>query len=138
MLNSLFWVVLHRAQPKLLFGCALFRVSSPATIYLEEEVTKNVEFPTDGKFENINFGRYKVCGDNISDATVEQPRSAEDPADRPFTKSSSIPRPWNQTGPSSSFGIRTKRSQNQPYQTFLKRSIPYVSVSRPKFPQYNC
>ena len=89
----------------------------PMTIYIEEEVTKHVEFPSDGKFTTIGFGRYRIC----DDASVE------------FQMKWAVTRPW--AAPSSlSFviaGIRNKRgagSGTQPYETFLKRSIQYVSL----------
>lgn len=37
----------------------------PTTVYLEEDNTRNVEFPNDGgKFLNISYSRYKVCGES--------------------------------------------------------------------------
>ena len=37
----------------------------PQTIYLEEDVTMNAEFPEEGQFHlsSIHGSRYKVCGD---------------------------------------------------------------------------
>lgn len=78
-----------------------------------------------------------MCGDIISDDELMPRSSSVEDSDRPFTtKSWSIPRPWSQAGASSSLGpfsgIRSKRghvlSPNQPYQTFLKKSIPFVSL----------
>ena len=90
------------------------------TIYLEEEVTKHVEFPTDGKFTTIDFGRYRVCGDaSMGEHSTDEPR--------PFTsKSWAIPRPWiNTAGPS---GSLLRKKATQPYDVYLKRSIPYVAL----------
>ena len=98
------------------------------TIYLEEEVTKNVEFPSDGKFTNIQFGRYKCCGDH--DEVDEMQHTSAQP------KSWSLPRPWkhdnpswsNTSGPSSSGPFQRSKKMCQPYEVFLKRSIPYVAL----------
>ena len=97
------------------------------TIYLEEEVTKHVEFPSDGKFTTIGFGRYRICGDASVD---EHPTISDEP--RSFSKWA-VTRPWAAPSSLSSViaGIRNKRgagSGTQPYETFLKRSIPYVSL----------
>ena len=36
----------------------------PSSIYLEEDNTKNAEFPEDGRFVLLSAGtRYKVCGE---------------------------------------------------------------------------
>lgn len=99
----------------------------PESIYLEEELTKHVEFPTDGKFDITSYGRFQVNGDSAEevDSNVESPR--------PFTSNVwSLPRPWN-AGPSSSRGppggIRSKKpSVPQPYELFLKKTIPFVSL----------
>ena len=47
----------------------------PTTIYLEEELTKNIEFPMNGKFTEVVDGKYKVCGD---DHIIEPIRNRED------------------------------------------------------------
>ena len=86
---------------------------------MEEEITKNVEFPTEGKF-TVQFGRYKVCGDAI----LGECRSQQ-------SKTWSIPKPWTNSPGPSGLSTRSRRGDvsSQPYETFLKRSIPFVSLS---------
>lgn len=57
-----------------------------------------MEFPTEGKFTSIGFGRYRVVGDTIG--TVGENFQEPPPTPRPFTgpKSWAVPRPWSTTG----------------------------------------
>lgn len=112
-------------------------------------MTKHDEFPLAGKFTDLRYGRYEVCGDAATE--IEGPRNVEGscPPFTPQPRPWSITRPW--TGPpSTSLGLWTgsvgmqstssgsaaqnKRgglpstSSNQPYEKFLKRSIPFVSL----------
>ena len=97
-------------------------------------MSKHIEFPTDGKFDGVEFGRYKVLGDDVNSSVGERPRSLDDP--RPFTaRSWGISRPWSSGpgGPSSLNAniITNNRStckKAAPYEAFWKRSIPFVSL----------
>ena len=96
----------------------------PSTIYLEEDVTNHVEFPTDGKF-NVPFGKYRIYGDDASECRTPEPR--------PSTSSWAITRPWSVAGSSSVLaGVRSKRGSvsgtQSRYETFWKRSIPLVAL----------
>ena len=102
------------------------------SIYLEEDLTKHVEFPIDGKFTLTSYGRFAVKGEEeLADMSVDH---SVDESPRPFTWS--IPRPWSgsgswSAGPSTSREVRSKKSlvpQPQPYDLFLKKTIPYVSL----------
>lgn len=101
----------------------------PISIYLEEDITKNVEFPTEGKFDNIQYGRFKCCGELDLDKDATPSESA---GTTPFRSPQpwSLPRPWTGAGPSSapaSFA-RKKTGTTPPYEAFFKRSIPYVAL----------
>lgn len=103
-------------------------------------MTNYIEFPIEGKFPNIRYGRFMCCGDsadsNSNNNIVEEPLEIRPPntwsLPRPWTNASgagpsSMSRPWTSvggTGPP--FGTRKKA--NQPFDTFLKRSIPYVAL----------
>ena len=111
----------------------------PSSIYLEEDVTKNAEFPEDGRFDVLTTpgNRYKVCGDseNTSSDSGNADERVDSPSVRPmFTGSGqwSVPRPWQQqpevtqgAGHSSS---SRKKSSSVHYESSLKRSIPHVSL----------
>jgi hypothetical protein len=110
-------------------------------------LTKDDEFPLAGKFTDLRYGRYEVCGDVTSE--IEMPRNVEGPSSQftPQPRPWSITRPW--TGPPTSLGpwqsgigiqssssgsaAPNKRgglptSGTQLYEKFLKRSIPFVSL----------
>jgi hypothetical protein len=97
----------------------------PTSIYLEEDVTKNIEFPVSGKFVGTHYGRFKCCGDlnpDVPNTNVEEPQFTT-----PFKQSQpwSLPRPWtNVAGPS----LMSRKKVNTPYEAFLKRSIPNVAL----------
>ena len=73
----------------------------PQSIFLEEEVSKNVEFPEEGRFQLVGAGpgkKYIVCGDPESAPSAAESTPASQPG--PSNPSSSaapgwsIPRPW--------------------------------------------
>ena len=108
----------------------------PSSIYLEEDDTKNAEFPEDGRFVLLSAGtRYKVCGDEDTPG-IESDRM-ETPPSRSLVMGPggpghwSIPRPWQQQRESDihmGLGPSSKRQKTMPYETSLKRSFPYVSL----------
>lgn len=110
---------------------------TPTSVYLEEEISKNVEFPHDGKFTSIGFGRYRVCGDSsCGDSTQSSEAEMKGPSNTQL-RSWPLPRAWmSSAGPSLSGSSlsgpspRNKRGNSsiQPYTTYLKKSIPFVSL----------
>lgn len=102
----------------------------PTSIYLEEDITKNVEFPLAGKFVDIRYGRFKCCGELDKNAppntNVEESPVPTAVPSQPW----SLPRPWtNAAGSSSASGSSFSRKKtSQPYEAFLKRSFPYVAL----------
>ena len=99
----------------------------PSSIYLEEEISKHDKFPLAGKFSDLSFGRYEVCGDPSTEAD-QMPRNTEgystpQSSSRPW----SITRPWTNTGQSTSHKKRGTAS-TAVYEKFLKRNIPFVSL----------
>lgn len=103
----------------------------PSSIYLEEDLTGHDEFAVAGKFGDLGFGRYEVCGDLASEAE-QVPRNVEGFAPQPSPRPWSIGRPWT-SQPSTSLQVSaTPRNATlmakQTYEKFLKRSIPFVSL----------
>ena len=111
----------------------------PGSIYLEEDDTKNAEFPEDGRFVLLSAGtRYKVCGEEdtpgIESDRLETPpsRSLVMGPGGPGHSVWSIPRPWQQQQRESDIqmgpGPSSKRQKTTPYESSLKRSFPCVSL----------
>lgn len=110
---------------------------NPETLYLEEDMTNQVEFAVDGLFTFGDFplgGRFKVSGDTaIPDTAIPVTHAQKE--NRPsfqvplgFQSSWSVPRPWqNIAGQSTSRG-QGKPFQPKSYEPCLKKTIPYVSL----------
>lgn len=108
----------------------------PSSIYLEDEITKHDEFPLAGKFGDLGYGRYEVCGD-LSSEVDQVPRNVEGFTPQPSPRPWSITRPWTGNTGQSSTSLQlpapgNKRGAtlmaNQSYEKFLKRNIPFVSL----------
>lgn len=115
----------------------------PQSLYLEEELSKNAEFPEDGQFRLATYlgSRYKICGDPVEE---EGPAVNEDVSQSSASSSSgltavspfhdwSIRRPWSAGGS----GQRGKLMSLPPphsskkflpaYEPYYKRTIPFVT-----------
>lgn len=95
---------------------------------MEEDITKNVEFPLAGKFVDIRYGKFKCCGEpnlTATNASVEQPPPQSVQPPQPW----SLPRPWtNNSIAGSSSALLPRKKVNQPMEAFFKRSIPFVAL----------
>ena len=103
----------------------------PDTIFLEEDVTKHAEFPSNGIFNlNAHGCKYKVCGEpQLPEAPAPPP--PPEPSRPPYQPSTSAsgwgtPRPWQAQVPRA----EPMRSVARPkYETSIfKRSIPFVTL----------
>ncbi len=115
----------------------------PQTLYLEEEITKNAEFPNEGQF-NLpgGMGTYRVCGESESSGSPASAESFPSPSQPgpsgmvvntpPVSAGWSVPRPWATVHSqmlSSKPNPLNRTRKNQPYtESSLKRSFPYVSL----------
>jgi len=130
------WVVCFTAQ----YCLPSYQQIKPETLYLEEEITNNAEFPEEGKFQLPRYhgGRYKVCGDLQSpekeDGGPSVQGSTAATEQCPTTSGWSLPRPWVTSSPFTSGKPNplgkvkgSKASQGYSEPTF-KRSLPYVSL----------
>ena len=113
----------------------------PGSIYLEEDDTKNAEFPEDGRFVLLSAGtRYKACGEEDTPG-IESDRLQTPPSRSlvmgpggPGHSVWSIPRPWQQQQRESDIqmgpGLSSKRRKTMTmlYESSLKHSFPYVSL----------
>ena len=119
------------------FVYSTFLQIKPQTLYLEEEVTNNVELAdTDGRFHPSarSFGvRYKVCGED--ETTSNESTSSNESVP---TNVWSTPRPWQvprgrpSTSSESSLPITTKRNVHQQPSSFesnFKKCIPFVTLA---------
>lgn len=98
-------------------------------MFLEEDVTKNAEFATDGLFNlgPIPGSKYKICGEQVESDNLETPMRPRFAFRAPVTAGWSQTRPWaneNQPGPSDAL-LRKKPK----YDSCLKRTIPFVSLA---------
>lgn len=104
---------------------------------MEEDITSNAEFPDNGRFDlgNIPGSKYKVCGES----TEQSDSQGSDCVSRPRfvirgpggPSGWGQPRPWahdnitNDPQPGTSTALIRKKPK---YDSFLKRTIPYVSL----------
>ena len=102
----------------------------PSSIYLEEEDTKNAEFPEDGRFSLLSAEtRYKVCGDDDTpsvESDVATPPSRSLVIDPGGLGHWSIPGPWQQC--ELDIQIPGQSQNTMPHESSLKHSFPYVSL----------
>ena len=118
----------------------MHRSNKSDSLFLEEDITKNAEFPIDGKFQLPSANKYKVCGEPATDkATGRESASLSFPS--PHTQMPgpsgtqrgwSLPRPWASDGCvlfHSHFSSKGKRQETTSYEPFLKRSFPLVTLT---------
>lgn len=116
-------------------------------MFLEEDITRNAEFPHDGKFQLSSGSKYKVCGEQADDDATPVPTATalvgnQTPLPRPqyYSASSTLPGPsraggWNIPRPwasDASFHANSKGKQKAtgpPYEPLLKRSFLWVTLS---------
>lgn len=115
---------------------------------MEEDITKHAEFPEEGKFNlpALHGNRYKICGDLEDAQTSEESLPTTPSVLSPYVQSTSLPGPstrnwsipqlWMSSGTiarkpfsSTTNPLLGKRPVNQAYETFLKKSIPFVTLS---------